>query len=177
MSATTDGSPQPKPGCGVGCTVIFVVVAGIGLLGLIVGIVAWLRYTLSENRTGLQNEHASPEVVETPRPAPTEKARATASEQRKPAKSPAMQQGTVVNPSPSESKLEIKVNKETFLQVSLNPTHFPPVFIGVVYPTAQPVVVSGKHFWVQAEDPGVLELWKNGQPVNGPDPDIVIEKY
>jgi hypothetical protein len=177
MSATSDGSPKPKPGCGVGCTVIFVVVAGIGLLGLIVGIVAWLRYTLSETRTGLQKEHASPGVVETPRPAPTEKARATASEQRKPAKSPATQQGTVVNPSPSESKLEIKVNKETFLQVSLNPTHFPPVFIGVVYPTAQPVVVSGKRFWVQAEDPGVLELWKNGQAVDRSDPDVVVEKY
>ena len=177
MSATSDGSPKPKPGCGVGCTVIFVVVAGIGLLGLIVGIVAWLRYTLPETRTAVQREQASPGVVETPRPAPTEKARATASEQQKPANSPGTHRGTVVNPSPGDSKLEIKVNKETFVQVSLNPTHFPPVFIGVVYPTAQPVVISGKHFWVQAEDPGVLELRKNGQPVNGPDPDIVIEKY
>jgi hypothetical protein len=174
MSATT-GSPRAKSGCGVGCTVIFIAALGVGLLALIVGIVAGLKYALSEIGTGVPKEHGSPEILATPRVTPTEKPRATASQRARPANT--TKQGTAANPSTGESKLEVRANRATFLVVSLNAKHFPPVYMGVVSPTGQPVVISGKHFWIQAMDPNALELWKNGQPVNSPDPDIVIEKY
>jgi len=176
MSAPTGGSPKGKSKYGLGCTAIFIGAMGIGLVGLIVGIVGWLKYTLSETGTAVQRDHASSGVLETPRAAPAEQARPTASEQPQPRSTPATQHGVAVSPSSGESKLEIRVNKETLLIVSLNPSHFPPAFIGYVYPSDHAVVVSGRHFWVQAWDPNVLELRKNGQPVNGPDPDIVIEK-
>ena len=81
-------------------------------------------------------------------------------------------------PAPSSSPaqtLEIKVKERTWLRITKDRENSEPVFNGFIEPNSAAIVIEGARFWLKAVDKNALELRKNGQAVNGPDSDIVIE--
>lgn len=81
------------------------------------------------------------------------------------------------HPAPPNGVNEVLVasTKKTWVTVRKDDPKAPPIFEDYVYPSANPLKLKGARFFIDARDPGSVQITKNGLPVAYQAPNIPVQ--
>ena len=82
----------------------------------------------------------------------------------------------VVTPrSVAMHEIQIGAEKKTWVTVRRDDPNSPPVFEDYIYPAARPLKLRGVRFFIQAREPGAVQILKNGAPIAYQAPGVTIQ--
>jgi cytoskeletal protein RodZ len=78
-------------------------------------------------------------------------------------------------PASGVNEVLVAVVKTTWITVRKDDPKAPPIFEDYVYPSANPLKLKGSRFFIDARDPTVVQITKNGLPVAYQAPNIPVQ--
>lgn len=110
-------------------------------------------------------------------PAPNKTDPAKTSDQDFVTPSPVPTSDPTAHPVPPGGVNEVLVAtvKKTWVTVRKDDPKAPPIFEDYVYPTANPLKLKGSRFFIEARDPAMVQITKNGLPFAYQAPNVPVE--
>ena len=92
-----------------------------------------------------------------------------------PVPAPGPDRDTVTPRSVAMNEIEIGAEKKTWVTIRRDDATSPPVFEDYIYPSARPLKLKGVRFFIQAREPGAVQILKNGAPIAYQAPGVTIQ--
>jgi hypothetical protein len=73
------------------------------------------------------------------------------------------------------NEVTIASTKRTYIRIHRDSRESDPIFEDYLYPDAKPLKLRGPRFFIEAREPGGIEIRKNGAPIAYQSPGITIQ--
>ena len=73
------------------------------------------------------------------------------------------------------NEIEVGAEKKTWVTIRRDDPNSQPVFEDYIYPSARPLKLRGVRFFIQAREPGSVQIFKNGAPIAYQAPGVTIQ--